>query len=104
MIGRIRAQMQANDPNEFLKAYQMFAEADVELADRVSAITHRTLVLTGELDTGSTPAMMTAMAGEMANAQAFLLRGLAHMAPVEDPDTVAAALEDFLDAASKDKN
>ena len=95
-IDGIRTQMQGNDPDEFLKAYEVFAEADIDLADRASMIKHRTLVTTGELDTGSTPAMMTALASEMACAQSHLLTGLAHMAPVEDPNTVAAALEAFL--------
>ena len=98
-IDAIRRQMQGNNPDEFLKAYELFAEADIDLADRASSIDHRTLVTTGELDTGSTPAMMTALASEMARAETHLLTGLAHMAPVEDPVAVAAVLDAFLAGA-----
>jgi 3-oxoadipate enol-lactonase len=71
---------------------------DMRLADRLGAITAPTLVVTGSLDT-STPldphgaALLAAIRG----ARHETLEA-AHLAPLEAPDALAAALTDFLDA------
>ena len=51
-----------NDPESFLAAYACFASADRELAGRLGTISCPTLVMTGELDRGSTPDMARKMA------------------------------------------
>ncbi len=96
VIDAVRQRLERNDPVEFLKAYRMFATADGDLADFAHEISCRTLVTTGEHDTGSTPAMMRTLAGDIPNAKAHLLEGLAHMAPVEAPATVASVMTRFL--------
>ncbi len=96
VTAEIRHRLATNDAQEFLKAYAMFATADERLAERAGSIACTTLVTTGELDTGSTPAMMHTLSRELPNAEAHLLVGLAHMAALEDPDTVANVLADFL--------
>ena len=97
---RVRYRLRNNNPQEFLKAYAMFTEADADLAQTAQSIESRTLVTTGELDSGSTPDMMIALARELPNAKAHLLKGLAHMAPVEAPDAVAQVMLEFLGSGS----
>lgn len=51
--------MLANDPVGYLRSYAVFATADEDLAEDVGRIVAPTLIVTGELDTGSTPLMAT---------------------------------------------
>lgn len=100
VLAAVRARLEANDPRGYLNAYRVFAHADDELAGQLENIAAPTLVMTGELDIGSTPAMAEAMAAEIPNAQLAVLEGQRHMMPVEAADAVNAALLDFLDSGA----
>ncbi len=52
--------------------------------------------MTADGDTGSTPAMTVAMATAIPGARATVLKGLRHLAPVEDPAAVCEILAAFL--------
>jgi len=63
-----------------------------EVIDRIRC---RTLVLTGEHDTGSTPAMAKALAASLPAATLAILPGLRHLALLEAPEQVAVSLDRF---------
>ena len=88
--------LQNNDAESFLAAYGCFAGADRELAGRLGAISCPTLVMTGELDTGSTPEMARKMTAAIANAKLSILPRGRHMMAVETADEVNAVLRGFL--------
>ncbi len=72
------------------------------LADRpdctpwLGTITVPTLVIVGEHDIISPPAEMQATAAAIPGSEYVVVPGVGHMAPMEDPVTVNAALESFL--------
>ncbi len=96
-VGAIRDRLEANNPEDFLMAYKIFAGADPQLTGRLSAVTCPTLVTTGELDRGSTPAMSQAMAAAIPRAECIILEGLRHLPTTEGADMVNTLLLDFLD-------
>ncbi|MFO0996151.1 MAG: alpha/beta fold hydrolase [Alphaproteobacteria bacterium] len=97
----VRRRVMTNDPACYAAAYRVFAEADAELAGRLHAIRCPALVITGENDSGSHPAMAKRMADAIPGAELTILPESRHLAPMEDPDTMNAALLDFLERASK---
>jgi pimeloyl-ACP methyl ester carboxylesterase len=95
-VEAVRHRLARNDPESFLEAYRIFGAADEELAGRLDEIRCPTLVLTGALDAGSTPAMAEAMGQRIPDARVQVLENLRHMAPVEGAVAVNAALLEFL--------
>ena len=53
-------------------------------------------MMTGELDTGSTPELAYRMGADLYDAQVVILPGLRHLAPLEDPLQVNRVLLEFL--------
>jgi pimeloyl-ACP methyl ester carboxylesterase len=108
IIAGIRQRLEANDPAAFLAAYRIFAEADAALTaflldrglDSEGLITSPLLVMTGEEDTGSTPAMARRMVADYPDARCEILRGLRHLALVEAPRAVTGPLIWFLSRGS----
>lgn len=85
-----------NDAVSFLAAYKCFATGDQRPVDMVSRITCPTLVMTGELDGGSTPDMARRLAATIPSARCFLIPHGRHMMPVERPNEVNSVLRRFL--------
>ena len=83
-----------NDPASYAEAYRIFAHSDV--GDRIRAIRHRTLVVTGENDAGSNPRMARFMHDRISNSELVILPELRHSLLVEAPDRVADLLLKFL--------
>jgi pimeloyl-ACP methyl ester carboxylesterase len=88
--------LEDNDRAGFLAAYRVFAEADAAFAGRLGALAFPALVMTGDCDPGSTPAMARAMAAELPDARLEILPGARHMMPVENAAAVNRALRSFL--------
>ncbi|MBO1015859.1 alpha/beta fold hydrolase [Achromobacter sp. SD115] len=84
-----------NDRASFLAAYRVFAQGDPILAQAAPGIACPALVLTGELDVGSTPRMTLELAEALPHARAQVVPGQRHMLPVEEPAIVATALRGF---------
>ena len=95
IVEPIRRRLLANDPAAYLAAYRVFATADAGLAREAARIACPTLAMTAEHDINSTPAMSHALARTVPDAGALVLDGLAHGAPIEAPERVAAAIFDF---------
>jgi pimeloyl-ACP methyl ester carboxylesterase len=96
VIGEIERRLRGNDPESFLAAYALFAKSDQGLADRIAGIAAPTLVVTGELDTGSTPDMARRMADAIPGAELEIIPEARHMMPVELPGEVGRSLRRFL--------
>ena len=88
--------LRANDATSFLAAYKCFATGDKQLVDMASGINCPTLVMTGELDGGSTPDMARRLAAAIPSARCFIIPQGRHMMPVERPDEVNSVLRRFL--------
>ncbi len=93
---RIR-QLVANDVTSYAEAYRIFGSGD--LADRLHEIGHETLVLTGELDSGSSPRMSRLIHERIARSRLVILPELKHSLLVEAPDLIANHLVAFLSGA-----
>ena len=91
--------LRRNNAEDFIAAYECFARSDESLTGILAKFQRPTLVLTGELDTGSTPAMAKKLAGVIPRAQCYIVPGARHMMPVEMPDTVNAPVARFLSGA-----
>jgi pimeloyl-ACP methyl ester carboxylesterase len=96
IIATIRRRLLSNDVGGYLTAYRIFVNADDEIGDGLNQVTCPTLVLTGELDPGSTPQIAQRMITDLKNGQLIVFDNLRHMAPVEDPDRINTALLSFL--------
>jgi pimeloyl-ACP methyl ester carboxylesterase len=94
-VAAVEHRMRGNDPAAYLASYRVFATADAEVLALVDRIRCPTLVLTAEHDVGSTPAMAHALAARLPAATVVILPGLRHLSLLEDPQKVAASLEEF---------
>ncbi|MDP6867819.1 MAG: alpha/beta hydrolase, partial [Acidimicrobiales bacterium] len=81
----------------YLKAYRVFVDGDPMMPGAAGAITASTLVMTGELDPGSTPAMSRDIASVVPRGRSRILSGLRHVPPIEAPGECVDALLEFLD-------
>jgi (E)-2-((N-methylformamido)methylene)succinate hydrolase len=95
-VASIERRLRANDRAAYLASYRVFATADAEVLALIDRIRCPTLVLTGEDDVGSTPAMARALAARLPAATLAILPGLRHLALFEAPAEVASALVPFL--------
>jgi (E)-2-((N-methylformamido)methylene)succinate hydrolase len=97
-LNDVRRVLEANHVESYANAYEVFATADEFLVQSAGRISCPTLVLTGEGDQRSTPAMTRRLAADLPNGTAVVLPRLRHLAAVEDPHTVADHLHAFLGA------
>jgi pimeloyl-ACP methyl ester carboxylesterase len=83
-----------NDPVGYAAAYRVFAESDV-IGD-LHRISCPTLVMTGEHDIGSTPAMAKAIHERIANSRLVILPRYRHSLLIEATEEVVEELRAFL--------
>jgi (E)-2-((N-methylformamido)methylene)succinate hydrolase len=91
-----RSWVLANDPKVYPKLYGVLAVGVEEVSAPIPPITCPTLVLTADEDHGNSPEMAAAIATEIQGARLVILKGLRHMALVEDPPAVNAPVRAFL--------
>ncbi|KAB1660847.1 alpha/beta fold hydrolase [Pseudoclavibacter sp. CFCC 13796] len=103
IIDEIAHVLRANDVDSYLQAYAVFALADRELADELSQISQPTLVITGELDSGSTPEMTHRLALTIPDADKVIVPNARHMLPVEQPAEFLTAVSAFLEFSEGDQ-
>lgn len=97
IIAMVRQWVLANNPVSYAQCRQVLAHGVIELIRPAPPITHPTLVMTCENDSGSTPAMSHSIATEIPGAQTLIVSGLQHMGLAEAPDRFTGPLLDFLD-------
>lgn len=84
------------DLTSYAGAAWVLANGVVELTVPTPVINHPTLVMTGENDTGSTPAMAYAIAAQIPGAETIVVEGLQHLGLMEDPSAFVTPTLDFL--------
>lgn len=98
-IQQVRQWVLANDHEDYALCRQVLAFGVVELIRPKPPITHPTLVITCEHDSGSTPAMSQAIASEIEGAEVIIVPDLQHMGLSENPSFFVTALVEFIDSA-----
>jgi len=98
-IEQVRAWVLANDPQIYALCRQVLAFGVIELIRPEPPIELPTLVMTCEHDSGSTPAMSQAIAGEISGAQVIIVPQLQHMGLVENAGFFINAIAEFLESA-----
>jgi pimeloyl-ACP methyl ester carboxylesterase len=88
------AQLRANDPESYMSAYRVFSTTD--LGERITDIRHKTLVVTGEHDVGSSTRMARFMRDSIPGSVLHILPQLRHSVLVEAPDVISDLLFQFL--------
>ena len=80
------------DADRFGYATVCEALAEFDVRDRLGEITLPVLAVTGEHDTVAVPEMARTIAGGVRTGRAVVLPGVAHLAPAEAPEKVAALI------------
>lgn len=96
-INRVRDWVLANDPENYALCRQVLAFGVIELIRPQPPITHPTLIMTCENDSGSTPQMSQSIASEIKGSQVIIVPGLRHMGLSENPSFFINALAEFLE-------
>jgi pimeloyl-ACP methyl ester carboxylesterase len=97
LIERYATRNAENDPACYAAAYKVLAETD--LIDQIGTIRLPVLIVTGENDTGSSPAMAAAMHSCIPSSRLHILPRLKHSILIEAPDDVADLLTTFFSNA-----
>ncbi len=97
VVERIAHTLRQNDPVAYAAA--CLAIGNVALTDRLGAVRCPTMVVVGEEDVGTPPAMARTIAQAIAGARLELIRQAAHLVPVEKAAIFNALLLDFLPRA-----
>ena len=95
-IQQVRNWVLANDATLYAQCRQVLATGVIELIKPQPAITHPTLVMTCEKDSGSTPGMSHGIASEIDGAETIILPKLQHMGLVEKPELFIDPVMHFL--------
>jgi 3-oxoadipate enol-lactonase len=93
-VKRVAAMLERSDPRGYAAAIR--AIGFVDLTERIAAIRCPTLVVVGEQDPGTSPAMARVIHKRIPDAQLLVLSGAAHCAVVEASDRFLPALMSFL--------
>jgi pimeloyl-ACP methyl ester carboxylesterase len=92
----VRETVLANHPDNYTKHRQVLALGVVELIRPEPPITHPTLVMTCENDTGSTPAMSRGIGAEIDGAEVIIVPRLQHLGLLEEPQLFLDPIIGFL--------
>lgn len=95
-VAEVRKVVLANDHGNYALHRQVLAEGVTELIRPDPSIPHPALVMTCENDSGSTPKMSWAIAGEMGEADVVIVPELQHLGLIEQPELFAGAVGKFL--------
>ena len=97
-VERIAAMLRKSDPRGYAAAIR--AIGFVDLTERIGAIRCPALVVVGEQDPGTPPAMARAIHERIAGSELLVIPGAMHCAVIEDADSFLPALVNFLGARS----
>jgi 3-oxoadipate enol-lactonase len=97
LVEALRATILAAQPAGVAAALRGMAQRP-DATGWLSAIDCPTLAIVGEEDVRTTPDEMRSMAANLPHARMQTIPGAGHMAPLEQPDAVNAAIAAFLDA------
>jgi 3-oxoadipate enol-lactonase len=93
-VDRIRRRFLATDPRGYIGCCD--AIRDLDFTSRLARIKAPTLVIAGEKDAGTPPAMSEAIVHGIPGARLAVIPGAAHLSAVEKPAEFNALVRDFL--------
>jgi 3-oxoadipate enol-lactonase len=96
-VDRVGAMLRHTDPRGYVASIR--AIADVDLREQIRAIGCPTLVVVGEKDPGTSPAMARVMHERIAGSKLLVIPGAMHCSVVESAETFNRALLPFLRGA-----
>ncbi len=96
VLEEVRNVVMANHHDNYAKHRFVLAAGVVELIRPDPPITHPTLIMTCEKDSGQPPAMSHAIGSEIGDSEVIILPELQHMGLVERPDLFAEPVIEFL--------
>lgn len=85
------------DPAAFVSACRGLERLD--LTDRVGSVTAPTLIVVGEEDAATPPALAADLQGRILGSQMVVLPGLAHAPQIQDPGAFLRAIVPFMEVA-----
>lgn len=94
LISQRKERFLAVDRGTFHNACEALATLD--LRDRLASVRLPVLVLVGEMDEATPPAMSKELAAGLPDAKLVVLPGCAHVPQLQAPDLFLAAIEDFI--------
>jgi len=94
VVDRIRRRFLDTDPRGYIGCCN--AIHDLDFTAQLARIKAPTLVIAGEKDAGTPPAMSEAMAAKIPGARMAIIAGAAHLSAVENPSEFASLARDFL--------
>ena len=95
VIDKIHTRLISNNVEGYLNAYRAFVNCEDEINSALRDVDCPTLVITGGLDTGSTPAMALRMNADLHDGRVVIFEKLRHLTAVESPDRVNAEVLAF---------
>jgi pimeloyl-ACP methyl ester carboxylesterase len=95
-VERTREVLLANDLEQYLACYRVFATGDVEVYPVLAAIDAPCLAVTGSDDPGSTPGMSRRLAAVVPDCRVEIVPGARHMLPVQCPEVLAQLIHEFI--------
>ncbi|MGI9605321.1 MAG: alpha/beta fold hydrolase [Acidimicrobiales bacterium] len=95
-VDEVRRCVTSNDAATYADCRFVLASGVVELIRPDPPIAHRTLVITCEHDSGSTPDMSHAIASEIPGAQLIIIPELQHLGLIERPELFTEPLVTFI--------
>ncbi len=96
VMALIRSWVLDNETEVYEKNYKVLSDGVDEIIKPQPAIKCPALIITGEYDEGNGPEMSKAIALEINGSDLFIIKGLKHMALVEDPIAFKKPLITFL--------
>lgn len=97
VVSDVQTWMRDGDFKAKRKAHRVFVSSDGEVTGKLGALTCPALVMTGERDAGSTPAMARKMADAIPDAELHILEDQHHMMPTLAADKVNEIILRFLE-------
>jgi len=91
---KICSMLEENNMENFLKVYRLFVEHKDD--EKFENIKTKTLIMTGENDTGSTPEMSKNLSKKIANSKFNIVRGGKHLCSIECADDVNNAIKEHI--------
>ena len=96
VIEQTRRVLLANDLEQYLTCYRVFATGDAEVSPLLAEISAPTLAVTGSDDPGSTPEMSRRLGEAVPGCRVEVVAGARHMLPVQAPHVLADLIHEFI--------
>jgi pimeloyl-ACP methyl ester carboxylesterase len=96
VVAHTRDVLLANDVQQYLACYRVFATGDADIAPQLERIDVPSLAVTGSDDPGSTPAMTARLAAALPDCRTVVIDGGRHMLPVQCPADLATRIHELI--------